>query len=49
MRDVGERDCERREDKASCREFFHNETNSGIANGPFVVFLDEGVLVQGMG
>lgn len=49
MSEVGESDCERGEEKASCRDFFHNETNSEIAKGPFVVFLGEGVLVQGMG
>ena len=49
MSEVGESDCERGEEKASCRDFFHNETNSEIAKGPFVVFWGEGVLVQGMG
>ena len=41
MREVGESDCERREEKASCRDFFqcHDEINSETAKGPFVVYF----------
>ena len=40
-RDVGESDCERREEKASCRGFVqcYDEINSETAKGPFVVYF----------